>query len=268
MIASEIKNLWGIYYNRQHLDPRDLTKAIEDQVRSGDLDYRTRLLIRDSLVALESYWGLERLRTWVNASPVRQELEEIRQYWFDDETGFPSLRKRVMDVTRPETIRQFLQDLSKKVRRPVRLDIGGSAALILPGYLFRHTEDIDVVDEVPAELRTQHDLLADLKEVHKLELTHFQSHYLPMHWDQRVHWFEAFGDLQVYLLDIYDVFLSKLFSARTKDRQDLKSLASQLEKKKLVQLLQDTCQSMLAAPGLREKAENNWYMLFGENLPT
>jgi hypothetical protein len=70
------------------------------------------------------------------------------------------------------------------------------------------------------------------------------------------------------LVDAYDVFLSKLFSARTKDRDHLRALVPQLDKEVLVRQLKETTQSMLAAPGLREKAENNWYILYGESLPS
>jgi hypothetical protein len=268
MIASEIKDLWGIYHHRQHLDPRDLTQAIEDQVRRGDLDYRTRLLIRESINALRLYWGQPRLAAWIEASPARQTLREICKQEFDDDVAFPSLRRRVMDVTRPETIRQYLVDLGKRVRRPIRIYIEGSIALILAGYLSRQTEDIDVVDEVPAEIRAQRDLLDDLKALHRLELAHFQRHYLAMGWEQRVHYYDTFDQLQVSLLDAYDVFLRKLFSARLKDRQDLKKLVPQLDKERIVQLLKDTCQSMMAAPGLCGKAEHNWSVFYGEALPT
>ena len=42
--------------------------------------------------------------------------------------------------------------------------VGGSIALILPGYRERATTDIDVVDELPAEIRSQHALLDDLRK--------------------------------------------------------------------------------------------------------
>lgn len=268
MMVVQKRDLWGLTQQQQHIDPQDLTAAIEGQVARGDLDYRSRVLIRDSVQALRHYWGPQRLTAWLEATPYGREIEAICQGPWDDDRGFPSLMRRVMDVTRPETIRQFLQELAKHVRRPLRLYIGGSAALILPGLLSRHTEDIDVVDELPPEIRSQHQLLQELKEVHNLELTHFQRHYLPMGWEKRVHSMEPIGELQIYLIDIYDVFLSKLFSARTKDRQDLKTLAPQLDKEALLRLLKETTQSMLAAPDLRERADINWSMLFGESLPS
>jgi len=135
--------------------------------------------------------------------------------------------------------------------------VGGAIALILPGLLSRRTEDIDIVNEVPSALRAQHQLLALLSGRYGLELTHLQSRYLPQGWQQRLHSQEPFGQLHVSLVDAYDVFLSKLFSARIKDRDDVRMLAPHLDKATIMRRLHDTTQDLLAAPGLREKAEQN-----------
>lgn len=267
MIAALPKDLWGLVNYHQYLDPRDLTSAIEDQIARGDVDYRTRVLIRDSVKALRNYWGPERLAAWLAVSPAGKEIDAILRQEFDDDRGFPSLVRRVMDITRPETIEQFLRELSTHVQKPLRLDVGGSASLILQGKLSRKTEDVDVVDEVPAVLRTQYALLRDLQLRYGLELAHFQRHYLPMQWERRVHSLPAFGRMQVFLVDVYDVFLSKLTSIRTKDLDDLRVLHPQLDKETLTQLLKDTMQSTLAAPELRGRAEKNWFILYGESLP-
>jgi hypothetical protein len=192
---------------------------------------------------------------------------EIRHHPFDDDTGFPSLPRRAMDVTRPERIRRYFQDLANQVGRPTRLAVGGSGALILSGYLLQHTEEIEVVDEVPAEIRSHPAVLAELREIHRLELSCFQRRYLALGWEKRLHSQPPIGRLQIFLLDEYDVFFSKLFSIRIKDRQDLKQLAPQLDKERLVQLLKESTQPMLAAPELCERAVKNWTMLYGEPLP-
>ncbi|MCA1837925.1 MAG: hypothetical protein LC674_03950, partial [Actinobacteria bacterium] len=77
----------------------------------------------------------------------------------------------------------------------------------------------------------------------------------------------VFNHLQVSLVDVYDVFLSKLFSARMKDIGDLKVLLPQLEKEILVDRFLTTCSDFLTAPRLKELAEKNWHILFGEDLP-
>ena len=96
---------------------------------------------------------------------------------------------------------------------------------------------------------------------------HVQSHYFPQGWQERVHSFGVYNHLQVSLVDVVDVFLSKLFSARIKDMADLKVLLPQLDKEVIVRRLRESCQDFLAAASLKELAEKNWQILFGEELP-
>jgi hypothetical protein len=265
-VSIHTKDLWSLALDHLHVDPDDLVEALEAHIRQGNLDYRSRLLVHDSLDALQRYWGTQRLRRWLRQCPYRAQLETIWTAHYD-EVGFPSLRRRVMEITRAEQIRQFFRELGQHVQHPVHLAVGGAIALILPGLLSRRTEDIDVVNEVPPELRSQHRLLATLATRYGLALTPFQSHYLPEGWQQRLHSQEPFGPLHVYLVDPYDVFLSKLFSARIKDRDDLRLLASQLDKDTMVRRLRDTTQGLLAVSDLRENAVQNWYILYAEPLP-
>ncbi len=173
-----------------------------------------------------------------------------------------------MEKTDPEVVRQMLRELGCQVGRPVRLCVGGSIALILPGYLERNTDDLDVVDEVPAEIRSMHSFLAQLKKRYGLGVTHFQSHYLPSGWEQRLHSLEPFGKIEVFLVDRYDVFLSKLFSHREKDRDDLREVSPQLDRETLVRRLRETTAALRSDDRLRQAAEKNWYILYGESLPS
>ena len=164
--------------------------------------------------------------------------------------------------------RQYFRELGQHVRRPTPFRVGGVVALILPGYVSRRTEDIDVVDEVPAEIRSQHALLDSLVQRYGLHLGHFQSHFLPTGWEDRLHSEGAFGQLQVYLVDPCDVFLSKLFSARDKDRDDLRQLVPQLDKETLARRLHETTASLQADAALKQRAVDNWYILYGDPLPS
>jgi hypothetical protein len=261
------RDLWSLVLDHQWVDPGELADAIAEQVVHGDLDYRTRLLIRDSVQALRQHWDPSRVAEWLDRTAVGQQIMAICKGPWDDDRGFSSLVGRVMEATKPETIKQFLRELSVQVRKPLRLEIGGSVALMLPGLLNRRTEDVDIVDEVPAEIRTQHKLIADLKVRYGLEPAHFQQHYLPSGWNSRLRYFDTYGDLRVYLVDPYDVLLSKLFSIRTKDLDDLRAVVPQLEKETLVRRLKENTLSALSAPDLRQRAEQNWFILFGESLP-
>ena len=266
-MAVKSKDLWTIALDYQWIDPQDLADAIQAQIQSQDLDFRTRLLIRDSVEGLRKYWGERRVASWLAQCPTGPEIEQICREDFQGDFGFPNLKSSIAEPTRPENVRQFLTELSQHVHRPIRIYIGGSIALILPGLLSRKTEDIDVVDELPPEVRSQQTLLNNLAKRYRLELTHFQSHYLPAGWMHRVHSQAPFGPIQVYLVDYYDVLLSKLFSARDKDRDDLRAVLPQIDKHVLARKMKETCASMLAAPDLRQKADKNWNILFGEALP-
>ena len=265
-MTQTLRDLWSLIPGGGVVDPDELAGAIERQVDSGDLDFRTRLLIRDGLDALAAHWGGERTAAWLARADRATELHRIWQEALG-EPGFPSLAWRVMTPTKPETILQFLRDLGTRVHRPARLSVGGSAALILPRLLTRVTDDIDVVDEVPAAVRSEHALLTDLLQRYGLRLTHFQSHYLPTGWEARVSSLGRFGEIDVHLLDPHDVFLSKLFSRRTKDLDDLRLLAPNLDRSRLLRQCRDTTQGLRAEPQLRAAAERNWYVLFGEPLP-
>ncbi len=215
-----MSDLWTLTRCYPSFDPWRLARAVETAVASGErLDFRTRLLVRDSVNALERHWGRSRLARWLRESPVGPRIECIRREDFG-EVGFPSLEARIVNETDPDRVKMFLRDLGGQVSEPLRLEVGGSMALILTGYLSRGTEDVDVVDEVPASLRQLLVHAADaLSKRYGLKLAHFQSHYLPSGWKERLRYLDEFGRLRVYLVDAYDVFLSKLFSARERPRR-------------------------------------------------
>lgn len=259
-------DLWTLTHGRPQVDPDRLAAAVERQALGTDLDFRTRLLIRDSVDALARFWGPDRMRAWLAASPAAMRIEAVRREQFDS-PGFPSLAARLMPATDPKVVLQFLRELGSHIQRPTRIDVGGSAALIIAGRLHRQTEDVDVVNEVPSELRTQYALMDDLSERYGLHLAHFQSHYLPRGWESRVQPLGQFGRLDVYTLDPYDIFLSKLFSVREKDRDDLRALAPQLDRSHLVTRLRADTAALSGEQRLRQAAATNWHILFGEVLP-
>jgi hypothetical protein len=259
-------SLWQLARGGHLIDARALASALEAQAGEFQPDFRTRLLIRDSLTALASYWGRERFDKWLAASASRDSLLKYQNADLGPE-GFPTIALRIMDATKPEAVLEFLRTLGAGVVRPARLDIGGSTSLILLGDLSRQTDDIDAVDEVPAVLRTEHDLLDRLARRFGLRLTHFQSHYLPVGWKDRVHSLGRFGQLDVYLVDVYDVLVSKLFSAREKDLDDLRAMAPRIDKRVLESRVQQYAGPLLAERRYAQSAKQNWYVVYGEALP-
>jgi hypothetical protein len=266
-MAVRAHDLWSLVLDQQYVDPRELADAVEAQAEEAALDFRTRLLIRDSVEALRNYWGEKWFKTWLGGCPTRDRIEEIRREDLG-KPGFPFLREQIMEPTRPETIRQFFEELGSELHKTVRVYLGGSGALILTGHLSRRTQDLDVVDELPEEIRSLHKTLDKLTQRYRLQIAHFQSHYLPSGWEKRVHSLEPFGRLQVFLVDAYDVFLSKLFSAREKDRDDLRALVPQLDKETVVRRLKETTAAWQGESHLLQRAQDNWKILYGEPLPS
>lgn len=263
MIAGD---LWDLSIGRPWIDPGDLADALERQADDDRLDFRTRLLIRDSLEALCRYWGRQRFEAWLTGSSRRSGLTRIMESNLGP-PGFPTLRERIMDKLKPETIQEFLRDLGAHLPKPTRVSIGGSSALILRDLLHRATEDIDIVDELPVQIRGQHELLAELAKSYGLSLTHFQSHYLPSGWEKRLASLGQLGQLQVFLVDPYDIFVGKLFSARRKDLDDLRMLSREMDKGKIEKRLGESGARLLADAKLAEYASKNWYIIYGESLP-
>lgn len=260
------KDLWSFALHEPHIDPAGLTTAIENQIANDDLDYRSRLLIRDSVDALEQYWGQERLHVWLRASPYQDRIRTIRHEAFE-RVGFPFLRRQLVETLSRQGIEDLFQEIAGNIRKRVVLHVGGSIALIVPGLLQRRTQDVDIVDEVPKEIRDLGRKLKEIENRHRLKVAHFQSRYLPMRWEQRVHSLNAFGSLQVYLVDPGDVFLSKLFSLRDKDLDDLHILKAKIDKTAIARRMSADMQSYLSNDTMRERAEQNWYILYGEKLP-
>src|SRR5438046_6272155 len=104
-------------------------------------------------------------------------------------------------AARADTIIAFLRELGITLSQPEKMVIGGAASLILTTPLSRRTEDIDVVDEVPAQMRTRHELLEGLTKRYGIRLAHFRSRYLPNGWDLRIQSLGRLGQLDVWLVD-------------------------------------------------------------------
>ena len=262
--AVQTPDLWHFVQSQHWLDPDALFETTIHQAQSDNNDYRTRLLIRDSLLALSQHWGESSLHdrmTQANAS----EADSILHEEFE-RPGFPSLKHRLVKPMNAEFFERVFRKIGERIRKEITIPIGGSASLILQGMLRRATEDIDIVDEVPAEIRNDHAFLQLLESDSKIMIAHFQRHYLPMRWENRTHWYGQFGSLTVALVDAHDIFLSKLFSVRSKDMLDMEIVLPQLDRTVIHDRLKTDCASLLSNETYRDLATNNWYILTGERL--
>jgi hypothetical protein len=268
-----VDELWSVARDRVHVDADALARAVENAAEGGadNLDYRTRLLIRDSLTALRSHWGLPRYSAWLERSTRREKIAQVcdnpaTRAAASDE-GFPTLARRLVNPIDPKKVMELLRELSSHVNQPTRLVIGGSMAVMLAGHLSRSTDDIDIVDELPAAVREQPAVLENLAGRYGLRLAHFQSHYLPAGWEQRVRSIDAFGKLQVFAVDSYDVVVGKLFSVREKDRDDLRAITPLLDRATIEDRVRRTTAALRSEQRLLDAAKKNWFILFGEDLP-
>ncbi|HZW34714.1 MAG TPA: DUF6036 family nucleotidyltransferase [Isosphaeraceae bacterium] len=257
---------WRLVWGQPYIDSRTLAAAIEqDLLREPRPDFRTRLLVRDAAVALRGYWGAPRFAQWLAASPVGPRVRAILEEDLG-ETGFPAIRRRLVDSIDSIRLRRIFDLLGRGIHDRIEVHIAGSIPTLIKGLTARPTGDIDFVDEVPAEIRRQQAVLRQIKTDFGLKLGHVQSHYLPEHWQDRRQWLGDFGGLRVYVVDEYDIFVSKLSSKQEKHQSDLGVLALKLDKETARRRLLTDGGAFLDDPKLRPQIEENWRFIFQEPL--
>jgi hypothetical protein len=144
------------------IDALTLLRAVSHPDLLKTDEVRMQLLVRDSLRGLERHWGssvLRRRLDTVGVNPSQLRFDDLA-----DEKGFTVLGERIVDATDPETLFQLLRDLGRRVHRDTALTIGGSLSLMLDAYVVRKTDGIDLVNEIPSPIRSEHALLAELTE--------------------------------------------------------------------------------------------------------
>jgi hypothetical protein len=257
---------WRLVWGQPYIDCRTLAAAIEqDMLREPHPDFRTRLLVRDAAVAMRSYWGPRRFSQWLEASPVGPRIRRILDEDLG-ETGFPAIRKRLVDSIDSTRIGRIFELLGRGIHGRVEVHIAGSIPTLIKGLTARPTGDIDLVDEIPAEIRNQRAVLQKIETDFGLKLTHVQSHYLPAHWQDRRQWLGDFGGLRVYVVDEYDIFVSKLSSAKEKHQSDLGVLALALDRETARRRLLADGKAFLDDPELRPQILENWRFIFQQPL--
>ncbi len=257
---------WRVVWGQPHIDSSTLAAALEDDLRFNPRpDYRTRLLVRDAAEALRSFWGPSKFARWLSASPAAEQIRAILSESFD-ETGFPHIRRRLVDSIGSTQIKQIFTLLGQNVHERIEVYVAGSIPTLIEGLTARPTEDIDIVDEVPEAIRKQRALLRKIQSDYGLSLGHVQSHYLPAGWGRRRQFLGDFGGLRVYLVDPYDIFVSKLSSKQKKHQDDLRVLALKLDKDTAKRRLFRDGRAFLDDPRQRFQIEANWQFIYQEPL--
>ena len=267
--ASAVDQLWSLL-DTPTIDPARLIPAVEAAAGEAGLDWRTRQLLGESWRALGSKFGPDVLRRYLRShDPEAMQAIVARVFAGHDpaEVKFPSIPDRLEFGMKPATIKSFLTALGKTLDRPITLTLGGSGALILRGLLHRHTEDLDLADEIPAEVRRAGGVLSELASRFGLRLAHFQTHYLPPGWASRTIDGGSYGKILLRLLDPYDIVAGKVFSARSRDQDDVRVASRLLDKSRLLERVHEYAASVGDDERLRTQAMDTWQIVFLEDLP-
>ncbi len=268
--AAAVDALWNLLASPT-IDPATLARAIEAVLVERDLDWRTLQLVKEGWEALEGSVAQSLLNGYLFERTATQIMQAIRSLTDDvskshGDVKFPSLKERLMPHLSPITVRQYLRELGSVIASPATITMGGAASLVLRGLLSRATEDVDIVDEVPVEIRDERQVLQDLSARYGLRITHFQSHYLPPGWESRTNDFGTFGKIHLRLVDALDIIGGKVFSARPKDLDDFRLLSLDLDKEELRQRVLLGSSSLISSEQNRRQAIKNWYIVYGDDL--
>ncbi len=262
---SSIDSIWLMVNSGHPIDSEMLYKHLSATTAVPD-DFRSKILIRDSLNALSAIWGKNQLRNRLTHDRAL-EILDLMDFCKSDE-GFVTLKERLMTPIDTKNVLQMLRELGERIGESTTITVGGSLALMLYQLISRHTDDIDLVDPIPPVIQENHSLLNELSQRYGLRLAHFQSHYLPDQWVSRTSSLGVFGKLNVRLIDSLDILTGKLFSKRTKDLDDLRQAINTINLTDLKERLQRSTSSFRSDDALLQAATSNWYILTGEtSLP-
>jgi hypothetical protein len=257
---------WALVWGQPYIDATRLAAAIDTDLRRNPTpDFRTKLLVRDAARALNAFWGLEKFQHWLYHSDSRSNIEAILREKLG-KTGFHNIRRRLVAGIDKSQIAQIFRLLGKQIHERLEVTIAGSIPTVIGGLTARPTDDIDFVDEVPRPIREQHELVREIKNKFGLILGHVQSHYLPRQWHTRRHFLGDFGGIRVYTVDPYDIFVGKLSSKQKKHQEDLRVLATHLDKDTIRERLLTDGQAFLDDPHDRPQIDANWEFIFGDTI--
>ena len=168
-----------------------------------------------------------------------------------------------IDLTR---IKRIFDLLGRVIRGPVEVHIAGSIPTLIKGLTARPTGDIDFVDRFPRKFAASTRCCERSRPI--LASNWGMSSLIICRLDGLIagSGYGDFGGLRVYILDEYDIFVSKLGSKQKKHQSDLGVLALKLDKEVAKRRLFSDGRSFLDDPKLRAQIEENWRFIFQEPL--
>jgi len=257
---------WTLVWGQPYIDAEQLIAAIEKDLNI-DLqpDFRKRLLVRDAARAVRSFWGSDKFLQRLEQSPAKEQIQMIMEESLGKQ-GYRYIRRRLVTSIHRDQVEQVFQMLGSMIQQHLDVYIAGSIATLIQGLTVRPTDDIDFVDEVPALIRDQKATIKEIKTKYGLALSHVKSHYLPSDWIDRCILMGDFGGIRAFLVDEYDIFVSKLSSKQEKHKDDLRVLAGKLDKDKVKHHLLTYGKAFLESKDDRPTLEANWQFIYREPL--
>ncbi len=150
-----------------------------------------------------------------------------------------------MDITSPEQIQHFLEELGRRWPEPAELYIFGGSALVLIGGA-RHTGDVDYTLNArdPEKFRQTIAALAVELDLDLEESVPAEFVPLPVGAEGRHQLIGRFGQLTAYIFDPYSIALMKIDRAFQTDMQDVQFLirAGHVDLALLEQYVEDVAQ--------------------------
>ena len=264
--SSQVQDPWELIWCKPYIDATRLATAIEHDLQNTPTpDFRTRLLVRDACRAIKAFWGRKKFTNWIKVSPAGAKITAILQEKLG-RIGYVNIQRRLVASIDATQLGQIFDLLGRRIHDRIEVNIAGSIPTLIQGLTARPTTNIDFVNNTPTEIRRQRSTVGEIKKTYGLALRPVQSHYLPANWEQRKSHLGDYGGLRVYLVNEYDIFVSKLSSQQEKHKEDLRVLADQLDKEKAKHLLSTDGKSFLDNPRLRSPIEVNWRFIYQEPL--
>lgn len=265
--ADSLAALWRIVTRSSSISPKALLVRLANALRTPDPDPRSIVLMRECFGALGRTLGrnfvAQKIAGHAETAVDLRLMQDITSHSIEP-NKFPSILPRLIEPISAQNVIECLRDVSTQLRERVSIVVGGSSVLLLKHLIERATENIDVLDELPEELRDQHAVLDDIKARHRLSITHAASHYLPTGWNTRTWSLDKFGPLDVRVVDPIDLLVSKLFSKRAKDFRDVKDCWDLIDHAEFRQRLSQDTHLLRGNSEVLAAAVRNWFVLTGE----
>jgi|SRR5580692_11235438 hypothetical protein len=134
----------------------------------------------------------------------------------------------------PPPWKQFLEEVDALLSEPVELHCIGGFAVVAAYYLPRSTNDLDYYTPIPVDCGENLEQLAGqgsaLARKYKVHVHRAAVASLPMNYEERLTepFAGRFHNIRLFVLDPYDLVLSKLSRNASRDREDVALLAKTL----------------------------------------